>query len=489
MSFYRTYRPEVIEELDGESIRKRLFSLLHKPKKEYPHAYFFTGSRGTGKTTCARIIAKIFNCTKPDKDNAPCGSCSMCKSIHNGSAIDVIEIDAASNTGVDNIRELRNRIALSPSKAEYKVYIIDEVHMLSTGAFNALLKTLEEPPPHAIFILATTNAEKVPITIKSRCVSFVFARPDSTELKRSLKRVIKREKIKIDEDAIDLLISQADGSFRDAVKILEQASFHKGDITREVIREILSLTDTKTRSEFIKCLFEGNAGKSLDYIQTLIKGGANLRSFLISCIQDVEELLITTVSKGADNYNITDVRLLLRLLNQAYVELKTASLPQLPIELAVVEYCENNKKILQSEKSYVNTSKSDTEKVAKNKEEKVVVSSKKTAVSESDDSKSDSLKQRDTSNENTEWGMLSLTKLTDHWADFIEETKPYNHSVAGVLRSSKPKDIKDDVVIIEAFYPFHLEKLSEGNTRLTLGKIIHKLFGKQVKVDIVLGKK
>jgi DNA polymerase-3 subunit gamma/tau len=182
MSFYRIYRPQIIEEIDNIVVREAILRLLGKPKKDLPHAYMFTGPRGGGKTTAARIIAKLFNCTHPSADSGPCGKCDQCVSIAEGRNLDVLEIDAASNRGIDEIRALRDGINLVPASADHKIYIIDEVHMLTTEAFNALLKTLEEPPAHAVFVLATTNPEKVPVTIKSRCVNISFAKASVEEL-------------------------------------------------------------------------------------------------------------------------------------------------------------------------------------------------------------------------------------------------------------------------------------------------------------------
>ncbi|MEK7065675.1 MAG: DNA polymerase III subunit gamma/tau, partial [Patescibacteria group bacterium] len=191
MAFYRKYRPAVLSEVDNESVRAQLTSFLSKKKQDLPHAYLFTGPKGAGKTTAARLVAKIFNCEKPDKSGEPCGKCDACHLIAEARHLDVLELDAASNRGIDEIRALRDTIALAPSSAPYKIYIIDEVHMLTTEAFNALLKTLEEPPLHAVFVLATTDVHKVPATIISRCSHVSFARADPKALLNALRRIVK----------------------------------------------------------------------------------------------------------------------------------------------------------------------------------------------------------------------------------------------------------------------------------------------------------
>ncbi len=446
MSFYRTYRPQVIEEIDNVAVREQLLSLLTKEKKQLPHAFLFTGPRGAGKTTAARIVAKLFNCTKPKK-YGPCGTCPQCVSISEGRNLDVLEIDAASNRGIDEIRQLRDAINLSPSGAAYKVYIIDEVHMLTTEAFNALLKTLEEPPAHAVFVLATTDPQKVPATIKSRCVSISFHKASAVELAAALKRIVTAEKIKIDEPALTLLAASVDGSFRDAVKLLEQVSFHKGKISGEVVRSLISLSDESVITTFFESLAKKDARTSLAMIEDLTIQGKDIKIFLVDCLRQLQ----TNLLKG-----VPDSGELIRRFTDAYALMKVSPITELPLELVIVEYCGSGNVSPQP------PSPSGAAPVA--------VDSPRDGVT-------------------PELGLLTLEKLTEHWRDFIEELKPYNHSMAGVLRSARPKDVSHGIVTIEAFYPFHKDKLSESKTKDVLIHVFKKLFGEKVKVEIVLGKK
>src|SRR6185437_9781888 len=223
MVFYRKYRPQQIDDLDSASVREILNAVL---QKSIPHAFLFTGPKGLGKTSTARIVAKVVNCERLGSSVhatiEPCNICDQCVSITSGTNVDVLEIDAASNRGIDEIRELKEKIRLSPVSATRKVYIIDEVHMLTSEAFNALLKTLEEPPDHAMFILCTTESHKVPETIVSRCFQIMFKPATEEELVRSFKRIVEGEKLKIEDEALKYIAQLADRGFRDGAKVLEE---------------------------------------------------------------------------------------------------------------------------------------------------------------------------------------------------------------------------------------------------------------------------
>lgn len=446
MAFYRKYRPSIISEIDNESVRVQLTSFLSKKKQDLPHAYLFTGPKGSGKTTAARLVAKIFNCEKPNKSGDPCGKCDACRLIAEARHLDVLELDAASNRGIDEIRALRDTIALAPSSAPYKVYIIDEVHMLTAEAFNALLKTLEEPPLHAVFVLATTDVHKVPATIISRCIHVSFGRADQKALLNALKRIVKDEKISIDDEALALIADSADGAYRDAVKLLEQVSFHKGKISTKTVESLLSLSTEKIVAEFLSALMRKERIDSLRFVEEIVSKGIDTKQFIVQCLNNLERRLILE-AKG--EYSVPGQMLLvkeaIRKLSQAYAELRISPIPQLPLELAVVEFCGEVH---------------DTPEV------------KDVHTSGVSDGTS-----------------LTIEQLTQHWPDFIAATKPLNHSVAGFLRSARPKAVKNGIVTIEAFYKFHQEKLSETKVVELLETTLKKLFGEKVKVEVVLGKK
>lgn len=448
MSFYRKYRPQIMSELDNPVIRERLVDLLSKKKEDLPHAYLFTGAKGSGKTTTARIIAKFFNCTDFSDKSGPCGKCDQCLSIAKGNNLDVIEMDAASNRGIDEIRSLRESVGTSTIAAKYKIYIIDEVHMLTTEAFNALLKTLEEPPAHAIFILATTDPQKVPATIKSRCQILNFGKADQESLLHALQRIIKQEKIEIDADALNLVIVASDGSFRDGVKILEQLSLHKGKLTGDLARSILALSDDTKTEKMLENLASHNAGASLKLLAEINKEGSDLKTFLVSLLEKLEKILVAVaLGEKQQLWQKENILRAIEILSNAYNQLKFSPIPALPLEMAIVQYCQ------------------------------------------SDETVSETTPPPSSPPEPSISGLLTSDKLVEHWQDLIAALKPFNHSVAAVLRSARPKVVENGIVTIEAFYKFHQEKLAEVKVKEAIADTLKKLFGEKVKVEIVLGKK
>src|SRR5665647_694550 len=277
-ALYRKYRPLTFSDVIGQQHIVQTLSNSIKNGR-IGHAYLFTGPRGTGKTTIARIFARIVNCQNPDGSN-PCLKCEVCKSITEGRSLDIFEIDAASNTGVDNIRELRENVKFPPSIAKYKVYIIDEVHMLSAGAFNALLKTLEEPPAHVIFILATTEIHKVPETIISRCQRFDFARLPVDNIVKKLSLIAKSEKIEIEKDALEMIAIASEGGMRDAESLLSQVmSLENKKITAKEVEEILGTSQRQSLETLIGQILAKDTTGAIELINKLSQDGYDLDVF------------------------------------------------------------------------------------------------------------------------------------------------------------------------------------------------------------------
>ena len=298
MALYRKFRPDEFEDVKGQdAIVKTLKNQIKADR--IGHAYLFCGTRGTGKTTVAKIFAKAVNCEHP-VDGSPCGECAMCRTIASGTSMNVIEIDAASNNGVDNIREIREEVAYRPTEGRFKVYIIDEVHMLSIGAFNALLKTLEEPPEYVIFILATTEAHKIPITILSRCQRYDFKRISIETISSRLRELIEKEEWDVEEKAVRYIARMADGSMRDALSLLDQcAAFYIGErLTYDHVLEVLGAVDTEVFSRLLRELLDMDVHQVIETVEELVMQGRELSQLAADFTWYLRNLLLV---KGSDN--------------------------------------------------------------------------------------------------------------------------------------------------------------------------------------------
>ncbi len=300
-ALYRKFRPDSFASVKGQDhIVKTLKNQIAADR--IGHAYLFCGTRGTGKTTVAKILAKAVNCEHP-VDGNPCGECAACRAIASGSSMNVIEIDAASNNGVDNIREIREEVAYSPTTGKYKVYIIDEVHMLSIGAFNALLKTLEEPPSYVIFILATTEAHKIPITILSRCQRYDFKRISLDTISSRLLELMKEEQVEVEEKAIRYIAKKADGSMRDALSLLDQCiAFYLGQkLTYDHVLEVLGAVDTEVFSRFLRQILSNDVVSVMKQLEELVMQGRELGQFVTDFTWYLRNLLLLKSSEGMED--------------------------------------------------------------------------------------------------------------------------------------------------------------------------------------------
>lgn len=341
--FYLTYRPQTIAEIDNSIIREQFNTLLKT--KSIPHALLLTGPKGTGKTSTARIIAKAINCennlfSEKSTSIEPCNTCDNCKSITSGSSIDIIEIDAASNRKIDEIRNLIEKIHFLPVSNRYKVYIIDEIHMLTKEAFNALLKTLEEPPAATIFILATTEINKLPKTIQSRCIQFTFQRANIDDVVHMLHRICLQEKIAIDDKVLMFIAKHCDGSFRDAAKVFEQAVMQKA-LTVPAIQQLIGLGNRSI--DLLKLIEEKKLKDILTYLSAYEKDGGDFKTLIETELDSLHALLLK--KNGVDtgvitdyNVSIAQISKLVRLFQEAYNALKYSPIESLPLEIAIVEY-------------------------------------------------------------------------------------------------------------------------------------------------------
>jgi len=351
-ALYRIWRPTTWQEIVGqEHIVKTLQNAVRSG--HIGHAYLFSGPRGTGKTTTARLLAKAINCTAPDPANRPDNACEICEAINSGKFLDLIEIDAASNTSVEDVRELRDKINYLPSQGSYKVYIIDEVHMLSTAAFNALLKTLEEPPPHAIFILATTEPHKVLPTVLSRCQRFEFRRIPVPQMVAYLRQKTADEKIEVSDEALTLIARQATGSMRDAISLLDQLSSTGEAITLEMTQQMLGTATGQKVVDLMAAILEQDSTRGLQIIQQALDGGSDPRQFARQVVDYLRNLLLiksgnrdqveatpeskSTMSRQAEQMENRQILNMLRVFNYAANEMRNNWQPGLLLEIALVE--------------------------------------------------------------------------------------------------------------------------------------------------------
>ncbi|OGM29935.1 DNA polymerase III, subunit gamma and tau [Candidatus Woesebacteria bacterium RIFCSPHIGHO2_01_FULL_44_10] len=377
-------------------------------------------------------MAKVVNC-ESRKAIEPCNKCNQCKAVISGSSLDVIELDAASNRGIDDIRSLREKVMLAPSSAAKKVYIIDEAHMLTTEASNAFLKTLEEPPDHVLFILATTNPEKLPETVRSRLTNVVFRKANSDEIARQLTRVMKGEKIKAADSAIEEIAKASDGSFRDAVKIVEQLSLSTKYIKKSAVEEYLDQNKAQTPDLLIEHLGKGDVKAALTEVENLVAGGLVVKSFIDKLLERLKEALLVRAGlegQALPAFAKDELIFLIELLMIARNEVSNSPLPQLPLEIAVVKFCDQ--------------------------------------------------KPKEEPKEN-------LKEIGgDVWTKILSGAKEKDTKVEALLRAARPLGFDGKTLKLGVYYQFHKERLEVNAIRQTLEDIVAEILGGPVRVSYVL---
>ena len=356
-ALYRKFRPGVFEDVKGQ---EHIVTTLRNQIKanRIGHAYLFTGTRGTGKTTVAKIFAKTVNCENPT-DNGPCGECATCRAIAAGASMNVIEIDAASNNGVDNIREIVDEVSYSPAEGKYKVYIIDEVHMLSIGAFNALLKTLEEPPSYVIFILATTEVHKLPITILSRCQRYDFKRISIETITGRMQELIAAEGLQVEEKALRYIAKTADGSMRDALSLLDQCvAFHLGsELTYDKVLDVLGAVDTEVFSRLLRFVLDKNVLGCVELLEEIVMQGRELTQFvtdftwylrnlmLVQSSDNLEDVIdmssdnLVRLKEEAQMVKMNQIIRYIRIFSELAGQIRYAAQKRILVEIALIKLC------------------------------------------------------------------------------------------------------------------------------------------------------
>lgn len=459
MTYYLKYRPQTLEELDISDVRNELKKIVSSGR--IPHAFLFSGPKGTGKTSAARILAKILNCDPPTpglrKGKEPCNKCDQCVSITKGTNLDVIELDAASHRGIDDARAIRDTVKLSPAKAKKKVYIIDEAHMLTLEASNALLKILEEPPPHVVFILATTTGEKLIETIRSRTTNLSFRKANKEEIKRSLERVVKEEKIKIDKEALESVAKASKGSFRDAVKVLEELTTDKKvKLGKKEVEEYLLKFKETDVTEFLQLLIQKKTKAAIDLIDRIAQKGQPIEVFLTQFIEKLRVGLLAEVGVGDQRIEGLDkakLLLLIELFSKAHSQLRESPIEHLPVELAVIAWTEED--------------------------------------SPTHDSASKGRSQTESSEDRTYETTQSFTKKgigvsEDKWKEILVRVRPINASIEALLRAAKPINYDGKILTLGVYYRFHKERLEDSEHRKILEEVAGGVLGTPTRISCIL---
>lgn len=476
---YQKYRSVDFDEIKGQDHVTKLLKNAVK-SDQIAQAYLFVGSRGTGKTSTARILAKAVNCKKPKKDGNPCNECEYCESISSGRFLDLIEIDAASNRGIDQIRQLKEKIEFSPSEGKYKIYIIDEVHMLTTEAFNALLKTLEEPPAHVIFILATTDVHKLPPTILSRCQRYDFRLGTEKEIKDLIKGIAKKEKITIEDAALDVIVQNAKGSYRDALSTLDVIytgqEERKKEITLEETREILGLPDFDSVILLLKSLIKGDGSKALSVIEGLENKGVNLQQFTSYVLDILRKILIAKIQgkldKEFDFAKDVDIKLIHKLINlflEAENRIRYANNQALVLEMIIPEMMKVN-------------AGENIKIVNKDVKKRIPPDSKKEDTKEEEKKE----KEKKTKETQTEDEDVSIKEIKSKWDEFVNEVKPFNGHLYAFLDSANVLNFDSGTLFIEVPFQFHMERIEVPKSRNAISETFKKVYGTNCKVSCVV---
>ncbi len=534
MSYYRKYRPQTVADLDQEVVKKYLTAVLETGN--YAHAYLLTGPKGTGKTSSARILAKILNCDKNtdkvvrrsgfshqsrfaqhntategkvkdklDKKlevlNEPCGECRSCLDITSGVSMCVVELDAASNRGIDDVRQLQERVGLAPSGGVRSVFIIDEVHMLTSEAFNALLKTLEEPPTHVVFALCTTEAQKVPATVMSRCTQIALQKPTNDEIRSCLNKAIKGEGLNVDDDAMDLIAKRSEGSFRDALKILEQAAAFGDQITTALVNDATQYAGMYDSTAFVEVLMAKDAKQAITILGQKEQAGID---FGVFGARVVERLRETFIKKLLENDSVAEnIGKLLEKLQNAVPLIKYSPVAQLPLELVVAEWCGTGRGESTVEiKKLRRNGKNGEDRLDELDESQDLVEKRKEILPDGPDltpgaikpgmsittiaAESEGIEGAELA---TKPSLLSLEVVTGKWGDMLKQVKPKNHSLEALLKAARPTVVDNGWLTIEVFYNFHKEQLEQERHKRIVETVLEGLCGERVKLKFALGKR
>ena len=500
---YRKYRPKVFSDVVGQ---EHITSTLSKEIEtgKISHAYLFTGSRGTGKTTCAKILSKAVNCLNPVNGN-PCNECEICKGLDSGAILDVVEIDAASNNGVDSIRDIRDEINFTPASCKYRVYIIDEVHMLSIGAFNALLKTLEEPPAHVKFILATTEVHKLPVTIVSRCQRFDFKRVSPEAMKKRMEYIADEEGFTADEEALSLIARIADGGMRDALSLLDQCTGHGKHITADIVCDVAGMTGKDHLFALADAAAENNASKALETVNELHANSCDMERLCSDLVGHFRNLMIVKTVKSASDVlvctaeeleqyktqsgkiTLENILYCISLLQESMANIKRGVNRRIEIEMAMIKLCSPS---LSSDNEALLRRISDLEMKIRTGAIAVKADAASEPIKESkpqtpkeeanpvDTSYPAEKAQPEAQREESADGELPID-----WAEVLSELTKTNMPLWGVLTGSHAV-IRGDYVLIKSDNPTLSAFIRTGSNARDVKEAVYRVTGKKYRLGL-----
>ncbi|HEX6304576.1 MAG TPA: DNA polymerase III subunit gamma/tau [Anaerolineales bacterium] len=497
-AFYRKWRPHRWDQVVGqEHVIRTLRNAV--ASERVAHAYLFAGPRGTGKTTTARLLAKAVNCLEGDLSRRPCNQCDHCQALNAGRFLDLIEIDAASNTSVDDVRDLRDKINFSPNQGRFKTYVVDEVHMLSTAAFNALLKTLEEPPPHAIFVLATTEVHKIPATVLSRCQRHEFRRIPVTDIVAHLEQVAEGEDIQIEPQALALIARQATGSLRDAISLLDQLASVGETITLKTAQSVLGTAASQAVLDLVEALLEQDSAGGLDHLHRTLDSGSDPRQFARQVVDYLRDLLLirmgnaeqldatpelrARMAQHAQAFETPQLLTLIRAFNHAANDARGAWQPALPLEMAFVESLGLPERQAQSAPVAPPPASKPAPKPASPAQKQTRTQTPPPSESPQPESRPESSQQEEAPNPEDQH---ARQEIRDNWDRILNQVRSQNPNTYGLLNSIKLRHLKGNMLILGFASDVLKNQMNKRENLEIVERVFSEVLDREVSVRCVI---